>query len=384
MNISTNLEKCCGCAVCEYVCPRKCITFTVDKNGFNYPRIDKDNCIDCGLCVKKCPVSEQRIKEHQSSTKCFAVRAKDSVTVEQSSSGGFFSVLAEWVINHGGLVVGAAFDEKLNVVHRIVEDIEELYLIRGSKYVQSDMSAAIRYVAEYLAKDRYVLFSGTSCQVQSIINCFKGKYPKLLTADIICHGAPTPKLWQEYLNYQGKLYHSKVIEASFRDKHFGWLDYSVCLKFENGKVYRKKAKNDPYMRLFLQNSFLRESCYQCQFKKLRKNSDFTMSDYWMVSRFCPEFNDDRGTSLIYVHSDSGIEIFNSIKDKLMISEVTEEEALFENYAVEHATQYPANRQNALERLGNESFMKMYKRVCIPLWRDKFRRLKYKIRQARYK
>ena len=384
MNISSLLEKCCGCGVCEFVCPRNCITFEVDKNGFNYPQIEKDNCIDCGLCVNKCPISVQQIKEHQSVTKCFAVRARDGVTVEQSSSGGFFLVLAEWVIDHGGVVVGAAFDDELNVVHRIVENKEDLHLIRGSKYVQSDMSAVIRYVADYLAKDRYVLFSGTSCQVQAIINCFKGKYAKLLTADIICHGVPTPKLWKEYLAYQSEKYHSKVIEAHFRDKHFGWLDYSVYLKLENGKVYRKKAKNDPYMRLFLQNSFLRDSCFQCQFKKIKKNCDFTMSDYWMVSRFCPQFNDDRGTSLIYIHSETGIEIFDSIKEKLLTLEVTVEEALFENSAVEHATQCPANRQSALERLDNEPFKKLYKRVCVPLWRDKFRRIKYKIRQARHK
>ncbi len=380
MSIDIVSNKCCGCGVCKFVCPQQCISMKVNKDGFLYPVINKNECINCGLCEKKCPVLIQKNATNDSSTKCFAVKALDESIIKNSSSGGVFSVVANWIIDNKGVVVGAAFDEKNQVVHSIADSKNELIKLRGSKYVQSDLRDVILKMKEFLEQDRYVFFTGTSCQVQAVINYFNGKYDKLLTADMVCHGVPTPKLWREYMKYQENKYHSKIVAANFRDKSFGWEKYSLCLKFENGREYRKKNQYDPYMRMFLQNSFLRESCFQCEFKNINRNCDFTFSDFWRVSHSCQYMDDDKGTSLVFIHSKRGNELFNLLKTQVISSEVTMEQALFENSAVNQSSQCPSNRVEAIRKLGVEPFKKVYKETCIPLWRDMYRRMKYKIRQ----
>lgn len=380
MNIGELSDKCCGCGTCEFVCPHHCISMETNDDGFWYPEINDNECINCGLCIKRCPVLTHTDNVDNLPTRCFAVKALDESIVNNSSSGGFFSIIASWVLENNGVVVGAAFNEQHQVVHRTVDCVEDLIKLRGSKYVQSNLEDIIKKMEVYFKQDKFVLFTGTPCQVQAIINYFHGKHDKLITADIVCHGVPSPKLWKEYIMYQQDKYHAQVEKVNFRDKSYGWEGYSLYLKFENGKEYKKRNQYDPYMRMFLQNTYLRESCYQCEFKTVKKNSDFTLSDFWRVSHSCPQMDDNRGTSLVFVHSRRGNELFELVKNNITSSEITIDQALFENSAILHSAQCPSNRKKAFEQLGKAPFKEVYRETCIPLWRDMYRRIKYKIRQ----
>ena len=316
---------------------------------------------------------------HKEYPKCFSIKSKENLILSDSSSGGFFTVIATYVIQNKGIVYGAVYDDNFQVIHEGIDAIDELYRMRGSKYVQSKQGDCFSDIKAELEKDRLVLYTGTSCQVAALKAYLGKEYENLITADIICHGVPSPRLWKAYLEFQEKKHNSKLVNAKFRDKYYGWLNYSMLLTFQNGKIYRKKVQDDPYMRMFLQNGFLRPCCYECRFKSLSKPSDFTMSDHWKVRHSCPEFDDDKGTSLLFCNNSKSIILLQSISPLLMCKEITIEQALYENPAVTKASQRPSNRCQTFPLLDTEPFLKVYKQTCVPLWRDKYRRLKLKLK-----
>lgn len=307
----TENKACCGCWGCVSKCPQQCITMQEDSEGFLYPHVDQSRCIDCGLCEKVCPklnpFSPVTPLDVQAAT-----HSQDSVRLA-SSSGGVFSSLAESVLSRGGVVFGARFDEQWTVMHDYTETIKGLAPFRGSKYVQSRTGHNYRTAEEFLKAGREVLFCGTPCQISGLHRYLGRNYDRLLTVDFICHGVPSPKIWRKYLEERRQILHRQaggepgVIDSvNFRDKAAGWHCFSLAIQYKTsgGKTnrYRQTVHTDPYLKGFVQNIYLRPSCYDCSAKKLSAKSDITLGDLWGGGKIIPGKADDKGLSVVFLNT----------------------------------------------------------------------------------
>lgn len=341
MNICER-EKCSGCSLCEAVCPFGAIKMVADSEGFHRPSLDADKCTECGLCRRKCPVNNT---EKHIPTEVYAAYCKDKDIRVRSSSGGIFSVLAEKVLSDKGVIIGAGYGEGLSVIHKTAENKDELVSLTGSKYVQSDSRGIYKKIGEYLREGRTVLFSGTPCQCSAVRNLY-GEKDGLLLCDFICHGTPTPVLWEKFIGerFEG------AVNASFRDKKRGWQEFSM--RVDTGKsTYSESQYKDPYLRMFLSNVCLRPSCYQCTNKGENYASDITLADFWGISKVFPEMNDDRGTSVVIVRGEKGRELFESVKDSVVSCPCRVESVAKINTAYGESAKKPAARDAFFTALG---------------------------------
>lgn len=267
----TDKQNCCGCSACKSICPKHCITMQEDEEGFLYPQIDLDICIDCKLCEKVCPV--QNILQGKGIESIYTICSKDRENLIESASGGSFIPLAEYVIDKGGVVFGAAYDNNMLLKHQYAESKHEIKKFRGSKYIQSDIDDSFNKVKLFLKKGRIVLFSGTPCQVQGLYNFLRNtNIDNLITLDFVCHGVPSPKVFKKYIKYIENKYKAKVKDYKFRTKKFGYTgcSYNYSYSFlSNGK--RIWADNEDKYAQFMTKSFFAEmtsrpSCSKCAFK----------------------------------------------------------------------------------------------------------------------
>lgn len=297
----TDKTNCCGCNACAQCCPKQCITMNQDEEGFDYPTVNKNNCIDCGLCEKVCPILNSG--ESKRPLKVYAAKNTNEGIRFKSSSGGIFTALAEDIIHRGGVVFGVSFDKEWSAIHTYTENIEGLAAFRGSKYVQSKIGSSYKQVKSFLENGREVLFTGTSCQIAGLKSFLRKDYPNLLTIEILCHGVPSPKVWQRYLAEKKTQFHcNEICQINFRDKSNGWAQFHLIINFTNGNLYTTPFSNDTYFKGFLSNLYLRPSCYSCKCKNGRANSDIVIADYWNINEALPEFNDNKGISLILLNS----------------------------------------------------------------------------------
>ena len=304
-----------------------------DEEGFPYPVVNKEICIDCGLCEKVCPVINQ--SEPRKPLRVYAAKNKNEGIRIQSSSGGIFTLLAETVINESGVVFGAKFDKDWNVVHDFTETIEGIAAFRGSKYVQSTVGHTYSQAKKFLQAGRKVLFSGTPCQIAGLKKYLRKEYDNLLTVDIICHGVPSPKVWNIYLeeicskqlktrpdgkntvaSAKGGEYKSCIETISFRSKVTGWKRFSFIMKLNlpthDGKKQAYLAETldkNAYMRAFLTDTILRPSCYNCSTKNGKSHSDITIADFWGINDIDPSFDDDKGCCAIFINTEKGATIY---------------------------------------------------------------------------
>lgn len=293
---------CTGCSACVACCPRDAITMREDSEGFMMPTIDAAKCVDCGICVKTCPVLSERMRDESPS--CFAAKSNDVELVRQSSSGGIFSVFALDVLSSGGVVYGAAYvGENLDVKHIRVDSQEGLAALRGSKYVYSETNTIYRSVREDL-KTRPVLFSGTPCQIAGLKSYLKKDYDNLLTIEVICHGTPPARLFNE-LKREMADKHGKLTAISFRDKAEGWGSRAMTGWYASGEKIREKGKLNDYFKAFIAHLTLRHSCEDCRFNDGRSGADVTLGDFWGVTDVLPELNDNTGVSAVIFHTDKG-------------------------------------------------------------------------------
>lgn len=304
---------CSGCTACVSVCPMHCITMRANEDGFLYPSIQKENCAKCGLCEKACPVLRNTPWSSDYFHEAWTVISADRDMLLKSSSGGLFTELAKLILKEGGCIVGAAFTEDYRSVHHIfVETIEALASIRGSKYIQSEIGSVYLKTREALNAGRKVLFSGTPCQISGLRQFLGQEYKNLILVDVVCHGTPSSSLWQKYLSSIEKQMGGITKYVSFRNKEQGWKEYSVDIHFTGEKRYFKKYRENAFMKMFLRNVCLRESCYHCKAKELGSAADITIGDFWGVEHVYPELDSSLGVSLALIHTKKGKDLFSRL------------------------------------------------------------------------
>lgn len=314
----TDKSECCGCWACSNVCPTHCIEMQADDEGFHYPIVDKEKCIDCGLCEKVCPILKTKLGNEKPQS--FVIQHKDADIRRHSTSGGFFTAISYWAIEKGGVVFGAAFDADMTLRHSYSETLEGCAKFRGSKYVQSLIGETYMQAKDFLNQGRWVVFSGTPCQIAGLHGFLRRKYEKLVTVDLVCHGTPSPRLLSRYLAYHESVVGSRSVSYLSRDKHYGY-DYSTAtIEFEDkDKTYHRGKDSDMMLRFYFANLCSRPSCYHCHFKTLERCSDFTIFDCWDAPSVSPIF-DRSGATNLFIHTPNGKNIFEALKKNLKVAE----------------------------------------------------------------
>ncbi|MGI6279790.1 MAG: Coenzyme F420 hydrogenase/dehydrogenase, beta subunit C-terminal domain [Acutalibacteraceae bacterium] len=374
INISEK-SRCCGCTCCAGVCPEECIHMHFCDEGFQYPKTDTEKCINCGLCEKVCPIINPQLKiDRFEMPTAYAAIINDEPLRLESSSGGVFTLLAFHVINKDGVVFGAAFSDDFQTVsHIAVESVDKLERLRGSKYVQSSIDSAYGQAKEYLDAGRMVLFTGTPCQIAGLYAYLGQDYDNLITQDVVCHGVPSPHIWAEYVKLREKKAKSKTRNVSFRHKKHGWKYFDMRFEFTNGTEYIKTVSEDMYMRGFLDNIYLRPSCYDCSFKSIPKHSDITLADFWGIWDLIPEMFDDKGTSLVLLNSDKGKALFEQIQSKLVFRHVDCMQAVQFNSAATKSADLPKCRDDFFKVFKEQGLNKALNKYCRVKFIVKFKR-----------
>jgi hypothetical protein len=313
---------CCGCGACDNACPESCISMCPDVSGFLYPRIEKEYCIQCGLCVAACPVLNP-VARNSSIKSAYVVQHKDDDIRRQSTSGGVFTAIAEFVISQGGVVFGAAFDDEYQVHHIHVERSDELKLFRSSKYVQSIIGNTYKEAKTFLDTGRMVCFSGTPCQICGLKSFLGREYDHLVTVDFMCRAVPSPLVFKKYLELQQRKL-GEILNLRFRDKCYGYSYSTLTIQYrKNNKYhqYNRGIESDLWLRAFFSGICDRPCCKDCRFQKGIHQSDFTIWDCVNVWKYVPEYDDNLGSSRMLIQSEKGYSFFKNIKHSIRFTEL---------------------------------------------------------------
>ncbi|MBQ6880213.1 MAG: Coenzyme F420 hydrogenase/dehydrogenase, beta subunit C-terminal domain [Bacteroidales bacterium] len=380
INISRK-EDCCGCNACADVCPKNCITFKTDIEGFWYPEVDKDTCIDCHLCEKVCPIVSPADKVvRYEEPRVFAAYTRDEEIRTDSTSGGIHSMLALSMYERKAYVGGAVYNDDYTVSQIIDDNPTRLPEIRSSKYLQSDAAGVYKEIKKQLREGREVFFCGCPCQVQALYKFLGNKeYDNLTTCDFICRGVNSPKVFLKYMDMLERQYGAKATEIKFKNKKWGWHNFSMRVNFANGKEYCKDRYHDLFFIGYLQaGNFTRPSCYECHFKGFPQKADITLADFWGIENLDKTMDQDRGTSLVMINSDKGMALFDSIKEDIVWKEFTMADARAGNPAMDSSLKpSKPNRKAFFETLDKEPFEVVAKKFFPPI-PNKLTALKRKI------
>ncbi len=335
INIQNKFD-CCGCNACGDVCGKHAISFVTDHEGFWYPEVNKELCVDCGLCDKVCPIQNKATQiERYVEPTVFAAYSKDEAIRLDSTSGGIHSMLALKMYEKNSYVGGAVYNPDHTVSQIVNNNPERLPEIRSSKYLQSDAEGVYKEIKSLLKDGKNVFFCGCPCQIHALYNFLGKEYDKLVTCDFICRGVNSPKVFLKYMEMLERQYGAKATEIKFKNKKWGWHNFSLRVNFENGKEYCKDRYHDLFFVGYLQaGNFTRPSCYKCPFKGFPQKADITLADFWGIEKIDSTMDQDKGTSLVMVNSDRGMELFNSIKDKIEWRQFTMDDAREGNPAME--------------------------------------------------
>ena len=357
-------SECCGCSVCSQVCPKNAISMITDLEGFRYPEINTNLCIDCGLCRKSCPLNKRVCRNADENQLFYEVKNKNLEERMRSRSGGIFFVIAKEIIHQGGVVYGVSID-KSKVSYKRAESLIECISMQGSKYVECTIEKVVLDVYTDLTNNRKVLFSGTACQVAALYSFLRNKYPhanlnNLLTIDIVCHGVPSAKIYSIYIKFIENKYSGNISKFDFRDKCFGW-DTHVESFWIDGKKYT----SDLYQGLFYSNVFLRPSCGNCKFCNYARMADITIADFVGSERVNNGLNDNKGISMIMLNNSLAQEWFSKVSDHLEIFRLEKEQTTQPN--LQHPSMIPKDRKMKWDFLYNngfETYLKKYGRNDI--------------------
>lgn len=324
MHIEMSSDKCSGCTACKAVCPKNAIRFSDDAEGFKIPSVSSELCLECGACTDVCPALSYKTTERDNAA--YAGMWKNDKIRENSSSGAFFPATAKYFIEElHGYVCGCVLDENLMPIHIVTNSLNDVKRMSDSKYVQSDMGDCFSEIYDLLSRKYYVLFAGTSCQVQGLIallNIKKVNMERLLTIDFFCHGVPSPFVWNEYLKFYEKETKRKIIGYRFRNKYTSREKLSVpphlnCVHYSYRNTSKNKKDNFSFASrmwriIFFSNICLRRYCHKCPYATIDKPSDITMGDFWGIDEIAPEINDGKGVSIIITHNEKGKNYLNRI------------------------------------------------------------------------
>lgn len=322
-------DECTGCGVCSEICPKRCISMKpLGDAGFFHPVIDDSVCVDCGRCLSVCPLKKTAKYEAK---RVYAAYGKDKKLLKRSNSGGVFSTIAVDLLEQGAYVCGAAFSKDLKVEHVIISDVDDLCKLQGSKYVQSNAFQCYPKIKELLDDCKVVLFSGTGCQIAGLKNFLKKEYDNLLTIEVVCHGVPSPMLFNRYLEWLGDKTKGEVSEYKFRSKDLRPTgEHSQFYYVVNGSKYIGQSYEDPYYGSFLVGVTLRESCYRCHFKGKERVGDLTIGDFWGIEKSHPSFSTKNGSCVVLINTDAGVNLFEKIKGELVYTISNYKEASLRN------------------------------------------------------
>ena len=383
----TDKSNCCGCQACANSCPKQYISMKADAEGFLYPHVDKEICVNCGLCEKVCPILHKPLT--CSVLAAYAAKHVDNEVKLKSSSGGIFSALAKVILKEGGVVFGAAFDKDWNVVHTYVEKLDDLDKLRRSKYVQSDIGKTYQQAKQFLDQSRKVLFTGTPCQIAGLRNYLSKEYENLVTADIICHAAPSPAVWQKFLSENLDVPQIKAI--NFREKKIGWSNFYLSFLLPHGlnahgntktfaervhfKLRAAATAAAVYRNTFL-NAFFRElinrpSCHTCRFKGLNERlADFTLGDLWgQWPDIITKQDKKYGMSALLVNTIKGQKYFEKIHPSLQYFPVDAQKVAKFNSALDNPTVIHPKRADFFRHYQSENFNKLVRELLDlkPAW-----------------
>ena len=308
-----NKSSCCGCTACYSACPQDAISMRFDSEGFKYPVIDANKCIECSLCERVCPLIGLDKLQKRKTEWAYCLYNNDPKKLIESSSGGIFCELSRYVIENSGVVYGAVYDKEWVVRHERATEFSCLNKFRGSKYVQSDLLGTFKSVEADLKNGNLVLFSGTPCQIAGLKKFLLKDYKNLITCDLLCHGVPSPLVFKDYISFVQKKRGSKIININMKDKTEGWGKQSLRIYYENNTSEQGTSMSYLWNRVFFSNLALRPSCYTCKFVDYDRCSDVTIGDYWNINKYHPGFYNKDGVSLILIQTNRGLDIFNAIK-----------------------------------------------------------------------
>lgn len=356
-------KNCCGCSACMNACPKNAIYMDENKYGFIFPKIDEDLCINCGACKKVCSYQKENDGVIPGSTYIFVNKNKQQIM--KSASGGAFSAIATKVLEEDGVVFGAAYvkeDGKLTVKHIFVTDIAELPRLQGSKYVQSSIGFAYKEAKQYLLQGRKVLFSGTPCQIDALKGFLKKDYDNLILVDVICHGVPSQRMFNEYVDLLEDKTKITIDDLNFRDKKKGWDIFylNISNSNKNKDIFWELSS---YYKLFIKGCIYRENCYSCKYADQKRISDITIGDYWGVREQHPElFKDDKwfeysyeGISCVMVNNEKGQSVVDSISGRVELLPTTYEKVSADNGQLKHPTLCPKEREAVLDLYNENGF-----------------------------
>lgn len=342
--------ECSGCTACMNICPKNAIQMIEDEEGFKYPRIDKEKCIDCGACYKICP----NIKKDESNNiiEAYGVKHKNDEERITSRSGGVFIALSDYILNQGGVIYGAELNSDFTVSHNRAENKKQRDKFKGSKYIQSDMNDIIKKVKEDLNNNKKVLFSGTACQVHAVkVSVPKKYHDNLYTIDLICHGVPSKKIFEEFLKYIEKISGKTIKDFNFRDKRFGWRSHYETSIFEDGT----ELTTQYFKTLFYGHNILRPACHNCNYANTHRPADITIADFWGVENVAPEFQDKKGVSLTIINNLKGKEWFEAVKDELHTVYCSVEDCIKNTYTLNQPTPEAETREEFWNDYNDKEF-----------------------------
>lgn len=372
-----NKVDCTGCAACENGCPKQAIHMQPDEEGFLYPQVDLDKCVECGFCEKICPLIQHDFPdvdlEH-----CYAAYNLNESERMKSSSGGIFVLLARDILRREGIVFGAALNDKMAVQHMGVEKETELENLLGSKYAQSYIGKCYQTIKEELNKGRYVLFAGTSCQVGGLRKFLKKDYERLFCIDIICLGIPSPQIWQDYLH---TFFAKRHIESiNFKDKSIGWHRFSLSINSTEEK-WKKDGRQTHYFTGYFKGLYSRPSCSNCIYKGKNRVSDITISDCWGFHEIAPEMDDNKGLSSVICHTEKGMQLFEAIKPQLCWKEADIADVRKHNKNYCCSAPMGEERQEFWKTYHERGAKKAFRKYCEPEQYTFFARVKRKAKKT---
>ncbi len=364
-----NGSECCGCSACVNICPNGAISLAPDEHGFLYPQIDNGRCIECKACKRVCGF--QNKEENGSPLAAYAAQVKSLEEIKESTSGGLFAALARKIISNGGAVFGAALMKEgdgFAARHIMAENEAELLPLLKSKYLQSNAALAFQQCKAELESGRSVLFSGTPCQIAGLKAYLKKDYEKLVTADIVCHGVPSNKTFNEYIKWLEKHTGARVKDFQFRSKQHGWELHNMAeLEYDDGRTQQLVFDDNDvkycYMHHFLNLSLFRDSCYHCKYAGKGRPADITLGDYWGIQRNHGdwllqnggELNEKLGISCVIINTKKGAELFESIKGRITLYECDFDDVAAGNTQLREPSRKPENSEEILESIKQKGF-----------------------------